>query len=52
MYIKIDGSAISYQLNIQYHFKSLNDMATQIFSTFDQFVTFMDECHPDIKYGD
>ena len=52
MDIKIDGSAISYQLNIQYHFKSLNDMATQIFSTFDQFVTFMDECHPDIKYGD
>ena len=52
MDIKIDGSALSYQLNIQYHFKSLGGMVTQIFPTFDRFEAFMNECHPDIKFGD
>ena len=52
MEIKIDGSALSYQLNIQYHFKSLGGMVTQIFPTLESFGAFMAECHPDIKYGD
>lgn len=52
MEISIDGSHLSYRLNIQYHFKSLDGMATQIFPTFDRFESFMNECHPDIKFGD
>lgn len=52
MEINIDGSHLSYQLNIRYHFKSLKGMATQIFLTFDTFEAFMNECHPDIKFGD
>jgi hypothetical protein len=52
MEIKIDGSNLSYQLNIQYHFKSLNGMVVKIFPTFDSFGIFMGECHPDVDFGD
>lgn len=49
MNFNIKNHSNVYCLQIQYHFKSVDGMAVQIFPTYDLFEEFMKECHPDIK---
>ena len=52
MVISIKDKALHYELNIIYHFKCLDGITSHNFSTYDEFVEFMNECHPDIRYDE
>jgi hypothetical protein len=50
MKIRVSGKNIDYQLSIYYHYKFTGGFTQKQFLSYDDFVEFMDECHPDIDY--
>lgn len=51
MKIHVNGKPhVEYNLNIYYHYKYLDGYCQKQFSSYDEFVEFMTECHPDIDY--
>lgn len=50
MKIKVNGKGATYQLSIYYHYKFTGGFTCKQFDSYDEFVEFMEECHPDIDY--
>lgn len=52
MRIKVKNISAEYHLFIRYYYRFNDEVVNQIFESMDEFEEFMQECHPDVNYGE